>query len=81
MSNLTLKQLERKVSFSFAGYGHKTISIEYRGKEYKCTSTNTLATDRINDTNDNYNKDSFFTTKKQAYLSLYNECKRKNDLK
>lgn len=56
MSNLTLNQLERKISFSSAGYGHKKVSIIYRGKEYKCTSTNTLATDRIQDEDDTFNK-------------------------
>jgi hypothetical protein len=80
MSNLTLKQLEKRVSFGFAGYGHQRIVITYRGKEYKCTSTNTSATDRIGSDNGNYSG-GVYKTEKQAYLSLYNECKRSNHLR
>jgi hypothetical protein len=76
-----LNQLERKISFFFSGYGHNKVTIIYRGKEYKCTSSNTQATDRIKDDNEGINKDCYYTTKKQAYLSLYNECKRANNLK
>jgi hypothetical protein len=77
----TLKNLERKISFFFSGYGHNKVTIIYRGKEYKCTSTNTQATDRIQDDNDGVNNNSYYKTKKQAYLSLYNEVKRANNLK
>jgi translation initiation factor IF-3 len=76
----TLKNLERKISFFFSGYGHNKVTIKFRGKEYKCTSTNTHATDRIKDDNEGV-KDSYYKTKKQAYLSLYNEVKRANNLK
>jgi competence protein ComGF len=76
----TLKNLERKISFFFSGYGHNKLTIIYRGKEYKCTSSNTQATDRIKDDNEGV-KDSYYKTKKQAYLSLYNEVKRANNLK
>lgn len=47
-----LNQLERKVAIFNAGYGHNRVTIIYRGKEYKCTSTNTRATDRIKDDNE-----------------------------
>jgi hypothetical protein len=77
MSNLTLNQLKRRVSFGFSGYGHQKVSIIFRGKEYFCTSTNTTATDRIGSTN----PENYWQTEKQAYLSLYNECKRANNLK
>jgi translation initiation factor IF-3 len=76
----TLKNLERKISFFFSGYGHNKVTIKFRGKEYKCTSTNTQAIDRIKDDNEGM-KDSYYKTKKQAYLSLYNEVKRANNLK
>lgn len=76
-----LNQLERKVAFFSAGYGHQKISIIYRGKEYKCTSTNTIATDRIKDDNEGVDKNAYYTTKKAAYLSLYNEVKRANNLR
>jgi hypothetical protein len=77
----TLNQLQKNVSFFFSGYGHNKVTIIYRGKEYKCTSTNTQATDRIKDDNEGVNKDSYYKTKKEAYLSLYNEVKRANNLK
>jgi hypothetical protein len=74
-------QLTKKVSFGFAGYGHQRVVITFRGKEYKCTSTNTSATDRISDDNDGINHDSYYKTKKQAFMSLFNECKQKNNLR
>ena len=79
---MTTLQLKQKVSFFFSGYGHKKVTIIYRGKEYSCTSTNTIATDRINsDDAERKTPKGFYTTLKQAYLSLWNECKRANDLK
>lgn len=77
----TLNQLQKNVSFFFSGYGHNKISIIYRGKEYRCTSSNTIATDRIKDDNEGINNDTYYKTKKQAFLSLYNEVKAANNLK
>lgn len=77
----TLNQLERQVAFFSAGYGHNKISIIYRRKEYRCTSSNTIATDRIKDDNEGIDNDKYYKTKKQAYLSLYNEVKAVNNLK
>jgi len=78
---MNTQQLQRKVSFGFSGYGHQRIVIIFRGKEYHCTSTNTNATDRIMDDNDGINHDTYYSTKKQAFMSLYNECKRANNLR
>lgn len=77
----TLNQLQKNVSFFFSGYGHNKISIIYRGKEYRCTSSNTIATDRIKDDNEGIDNDTYYKTKKEAYLSLYNEVKAANNLK
>ena len=74
-------QLTKKVSFGFSGYGHNKVTITFRGKEYKCTSNNTSATDRIMDDNDGINHDTYYSTKKQAFMSLYNECKQANNLR
>ena len=51
------------------------MTIEYRGKEYTCTSTNTMLYDRIrhDDVDTGY-------TEKQAYQALYDICKNKNNL-
>jgi len=77
----TLNQLQKNVSFLFSSYGHNKVTIIFRGKEYKCISTNTQATDRIKDDNEGLDRNSYYTTKKEAYLSLYNEVKRANNLK
>ncbi len=74
-------QLQQKVSFGFSGYGHYNVCILYKGKEYICKSSNTQATDRIMDDNDGINNDSYYKTKKQAFMSLYNECKQANNLR
>ena len=78
---MTTTQLQKKVSFGFSGYGHYHIVITFRGKVYSCKSTNTSATDRIMDDNDGINHDTYYTTKKQAFMSLYNECKQANNLR
>jgi hypothetical protein len=74
-------QLQKRVSFGFSGYGHLRVVITHRGKIYKFTSTNTQATDRISDDNDGINHDTYYKTKKQAFISLYNEGKRANNLR
>lgn len=78
---MTTKQLINKLSFAFSSYGCYYVGIIYRGKPYRCTSTNTQALDRINDDNDGINNDAYYKTKKQAFMSLYNECKQANNLR
>ena len=78
---MTTKELQKKVAFTFPDYRHYHITIIYRGKGYYYTSTNTSAIDRINDDNDGINHDSYYKTKKQALISLYNECKQANNLR
>ena len=77
---MTTQELNSKISFRFSGYGHFKVTIEYRGQEYTCTTTNTMAIDRINDDNDGRSYEGFYSTKKQALLSLWEECKRANHL-
>jgi hypothetical protein len=78
---MTTTQLQEKVSFGFAGYGHNNVCILYKGKEYICKSSNTQATDRIKDDNDGIDNNTYYKTKKQAFMSLYNECKKANNLR
>jgi hypothetical protein len=78
---MTTTQLRERVSFGFAGLGHNNVCILYKGKEYICKSSNTLATDRIKDDNDGIDNNTYYKTKKQAFMSLYNECKKANNLK
>lgn len=56
-------------------HGHFKVTIQYRGKTYSCVSTNTIMYDVIwHD-----DKDCGYT-RKQAFQSLYNYCKRKHQL-
>lgn len=78
---MTLKELSNKVDVTYSNsHGCYEVTINYRGKEYKCTTNNSMAFDAIR---------SWFRghipargyTPKQAYEVLWNECKRKNGLK
>jgi hypothetical protein len=71
----TLNQLQKIVSFSFSGYGHYKVTIIYKGKEYKCTTTYMPAIDAARS-----GEKTMGLTQKQAFLSLYNEVKRANNL-
>ena len=78
---MTLKDLENKVEVRCYTTGTYRVVIKYRGKKYWCNSHNSLAWDRIYlrfDCHDNSVACSY--TLKQAYLSLYDECKRLNCL-
>lgn len=72
---MTQKQLEERVMWGWCGYGTYIVTITYRGKEYHCTSHNTIA-------NDDYKSDIrvYYKTDKQCLLAFYDECKRKNHL-
>lgn len=78
---MTLKQFREQVREEWVGYGTHRVYIEYRGKEYTCLTHNTLATDRLRS---RYEKSPRSIegggTEKQAYETLWNECKRKNNL-
>jgi hypothetical protein len=79
---MTLKQLQEKVSISWIGYGTYRVTIQYRGKEYSIVTHNSLAYDRIKGSDD-WNSDKQVRcgyTLKQAYMALWYECKRKNDI-
>lgn len=78
---MTLKELSERVRNQWVGSGTHRVYIIYRGKEYTCLTHNTLATDRLRHC---YEIESRCIegggTEKQAYLALWNECKRKNNL-
>lgn len=73
----------KHITISFSGYGHFKISTTYRGKEYSAITTNTLAIDRYNDDDIETAVDNskFYTTRNQAAKALYNEIKRKHNLR
>ena len=63
------------------GYCCYEVTITYRGKEYRCTSNNSLAWDRIqikDETLDRVKKSGY--TLSQAHGAFYNECLIKNHL-
>lgn len=75
---MTTQELRHRVNVTFEGYGHYKVTIKYRGKEYHCTSTNTIAVDRMRD--DHNDSESCYPTPRQAMQALYDECKNKNNL-
>lgn len=78
---MTLAEIKQKTSVYWFGISQYEVTIEYRGKAYKCKSNNSLAWDRLDD--DRYS-DSYrvgFYTNKEAWKSFYDECKSKNNLK
>ena len=76
---MTTQELkERYLGSSFKGRGHFRVGFIFRNKKYYSITTNTLAIDRIDD--ELPQPEDYYTTQKQALLSLYNEVKRANDL-
>lgn len=65
---------QRIIADRTSSYGHYKVTIQYRGKQYSCISTNSMAYDRYND------DDSQTGVQRDALKSLWNECKRKNNL-
>lgn len=76
------KELEERVAVGICTGGHFKVTIRHRGSTYTCTSTDTLAYDRISDhrygTPDKEINCGY--TYKQALEALYYECKRAYDL-
>lgn len=78
---MRLSELKERVSFIRSGHGHFTVTIEYRGNKYNATSTNTIVIDRINNQDvSEMSIANYGYTLKQAYISLYDEVKIKNNL-
>jgi len=57
-----------------SSYGHYKVTIQYRGKQYTCLSTDSMAYDRYND------EDSQRGVQRDSLKSFWNETKRKNNL-
>ena len=77
---MTTQQLNERIDLTPKPYGHYRIRIMYRGTYYFCTSNNTMAVDRIH-TDERYINGAYYTTERRALLSLWNECKRANNLR
>lgn len=80
---MTLKELKNKVDVTLGnGYNTYRVTINYRGKEYTCSSHNSVAYDLLTTYwRGDYTrcKDDWYTPKK-AYQSFYDECKDENEL-
>jgi hypothetical protein len=70
----TSELCQRIIASKTHSYGHYKVTIKYRGKQYSCTSTDSMAYDRYND------EDAKRGVQKDALKSFWNECKRKNNL-
>jgi CTP:phosphocholine cytidylyltransferase-like protein len=74
---MTTAQLsQRIIADRTHSYGHYKVTIEYRGKKYSCTTTDSMAYDRYND--EDAKRGHY--TQRDALKCLWNECKRKNNL-
>lgn len=77
---MTLNELKNKIDVDTCLMGQFKVTINYRGKDYTCKSNNTQAYDAIRA----WKRDeipAWGYTPKQAYESLWSECKRKNELR
>lgn len=74
---MTLRELQDKIyRVGVCCSGQFEVVILYRNKLYRCKSNNTLAYDAIKS-----DERIGGYTPRQAMQSLYDECKRKNNLK
>jgi len=77
-NNMTTAQLSQRIDASrTTSYGHYKVTIQYRGKQYSCISTDSMAYDRYMDEDA---KGRGIYTQLDALKSFWNECKRKNNL-
>ncbi len=78
---MTIQDLIEKVNVAHGNwYGHYKVTIKYRNRTYQCTSTNSLAWDRIHSMDASPIEVVGYYTLRQAYLAFYNECREKNNL-
>ena len=77
-NNMTTAQLSQRIDArTTTSYGHYKVTIQYRGKQYSCISTDSMAYDRYMDEDA---KGRGIYTQLDALKSFWNECKRKNNL-
>ena len=78
---MTTEELVDRVRIRRIGYGDYRVTIRYRGNEYCCRSTDSLAYDTITSYLCGNNNCYYYKSPNQAYMSLYCVCKRVNGLK
>lgn len=77
---MTTAELRDRVRVTKSGYGQYEVRIMYRGKEYRCHSTNSLAYDRLDDADHGERWEKMGYNNKRAWQAFYDECKRKNSI-
>ena len=79
---ITLSTLKGKfVGIVKTGYGHWRVTFTYRGRNISCTTTNSLAVDAMALHEWERRRGACgYSTCKQGYMTLYDECKRANNL-
>jgi uncharacterized protein YfcZ (UPF0381/DUF406 family) len=70
----------KQIVFYPSGYGHFSVRIVFRNKTYEAVTTNTMAIDRINNTDITDKTHYLGYTRAQAVQTLYNHVKRANGL-
>lgn len=78
LDNLWQAYLGRKI----CGYGQYSIQFKVRGNFIQCHTNNTLAFDRLHMIGEVTPRVNLYGyTERQALEALYNECKRKNNIR
>jgi hypothetical protein len=79
---ITLSTLKEKfVSIVKTGHGHWRVTFKYAGKDISCTTTNALAVDAMALHEWERRRGACgYSTCKQGYMALYDECKRANGI-
>ena len=77
-----MKNLIKTLRKKWTGYGHFSISIEIDGKEFKATTTNTMAIDVAFDDcyDDKDNSGNYYESREEAQKDLVNEILRVNKI-
>ncbi len=77
-----MKKLIETLRSEWTGYGHYSISIEMDGKEFKATTTNTMAIDAAFDDcyDDVDNSVRYYESREEAQEVLVNEILRANKI-
>jgi len=77
-----MKNLIETLRSKKTGYGHFSISIEMDGKEFKTTTTNTMAIDAAFDDcyDDEDNSGRYYESREEAQEALVNEILRANEI-
>ena len=77
-----MENLIETLGSKWTGHGHFSISIEIDGKEFKATTTNTMAIDAAFDDcyDDQDNSGRYYESRREAQEALVNEILRTNKI-